>query len=556
MARIEKENLPHPTETIGEIRLSKGEKATIRTGIQRELVQIRAIADPDVRRSALGDLDLIAPMVEAAMSDEAYAALSEAQQSVGIQRVERVIRGDDNPHILPQLLATVAYCDYYYRIGKMPPKFSELFIKRAFSISFESEFRRAILGGAALAPFQHRYASEERRPTLDALDEKLTSALSSHASARMKFAIQTAAAIIAVDLGADELRMQMPFIILKTGSDQESSESEPLIDGVPFSMMSLAEQCLTSDRKLRESVEQGLPLEPGKPLVRQIPGLLVGVRVRRFLQNARVIGLPHRSGMLFLRIRGFRFPSDVSAAQAFSASHQYRRELVLEHGSFAFLEFLAALRVSRAFYREKLSKTDSVNTIDDLINQRMDFMTEPLIADRHGSQSILSVAFAESQTIDRTKQWGLAEAQEHLRFMIRALVLRYESGNFDVRTDQQIIDLYRTHMLEESREFQRNELLELVTAMLFDTDHPVWETIQQNIDVGKWSIEEHNVLSEYKRQVLKGKPLRLIDVVDDTGLQDKLINLLHTHLELRCDTIRDAPVEQVEEKKARMVQEK
>lgn len=503
------------------------------------------IGDPDYRRRTLEDRDTIEGMWDKIRAAD-HVIWPEKESEVldavdeGFGKLEEIIIGHGKHSMLGKVLAVIAYCDVADQYGW--PDDYHTFLKDAF-LGENERGGPVLLSGALLARLQYILTDTQggtdalavfERSILDNLQKR-----GQGSPLEIKQAIHTVARVFSTQMTEGNMKMRLPWVRVTEGEGTES-ESMVLVGGYPDSVMFLGIGDLVSDEKLTESVQYGVPDIQTGDFERRLPRILVGVRVDIPIVSKKTHGpIVVEKRFVHIHLRAMRRPSVAFAPNIFTTEGHYKRENIMDYGSFDSLPYVMAVRLARDL-RKKFNGIEQTEykhltpqkrvgykenrkrkVVEEAVARRMELIAQSVRYDREGRPvSILSLGLDESQRIDGTKGWDLEAARAHVKTMMQALSLQNVAGSLRVRDEQAIVDLYLTHIW--NREITLNDKFEMVCAILSDPKSPHWGTIPK-------MYEDDIVNAIYRNGTVDERVQQAI--VAQFGLQEKLI--------LRCETIRD-----------------
>ena len=469
------------------------------------------LGDPDYRRVTEADAGVISNVVDAVTqaaglpAEEKTRALQEALQD-GFSSLEDVISGGGGHTLLGKVLGIIAYCDLATTHNAWPSNFSEF-----FNDVLQTEYAygdRIILTAALYARLAYHWLEKYGSDYLEELDDKMIGLVNSRDAAINKLRIHVAARALSEMLSEDKLRMRLPWTIVT------SNETADILyvsreGGFPDTIMHLHEGFYPTFNKLEEAVKYGMPEVRRGLINRRMPRLLASVHVTDasglHRQKRNTLKTAERKRFIYMYLRGVR------------GTRLYDGGDEREDCTYDTLSLIGAVRISRALKDEQSVSMDELNDeIDDYIGR----LTDPVIEIDGHEHSIVSVGLSESQQIDGTEGWSIAEATARIRRNITYLLVRHQVKGFSIRGEDDILAMYRRHIWDT--ELTHEDKFELACALLSDPDCPCWNQIPTE-DQPELAQAVHN-----------GKPL------DRTFEEFVIENCeLERLIDIRCETIRD-----------------
>ncbi len=490
--------------------------------------QILGVGDADARRQTNKD---VASISEARL-------LSKDSMQEGIEIVQEIMSGS-NHSILAKSLATIAYTDISMENNYTPQEFWE-FLRECILTEPEPGGREVLAGTFYARMAFHLLTRENGEGMLQQLDRELIGKIVDAETEKRKLGIHVSARVVSSLLDEDRLRMVLPSVIVHKGTKREALVY-PKVGGYPYTLMYLPTGSLPQDEKLVEAVYYGMPHISSGVLIRRIPRVMVGVEVAEKGKETRsrkskLVAYPNRR-FTHIYLRGLRKPT-VPADEAFIDERDYQEKKVFNSASFDSLSFMGAVRVTR-YLEKRFVEIDSQKTTslqrkfisekeykderkrasaDRAVERWIKKIAHPIVRVDRVEQSILSVALDESQKHDGIEGWELREAEEHLRYTIKALVLVNSYGNLFLRGEREIATLYQNYVWK--KEFTEDDKLELAYAILDDPKSRLWVFVPED-------FQTEVAQAIHGRQNLDGRTKR------------RLINLVERKVILRLETIVD-----------------
>lgn len=469
------------------------------------------LGDPDYRRVTEADAGVISEVIgtvaqaDSLSGSEREIALQEALDS-GFSALEDIIGGGGGHTLLGKALGVIAYCDVATEYNAWPSNFSDF-----FNDVLQTEYSygdRIILHAALYARLSHHWLAKYGQEYLEKLDDHLIGLVNSRDAAINKLRIHVAARVLSDMLTGNELRMQLPWTTV-VSTETADYPYVPREGGYPDTTMHLHEGFYPSYLKLWEAVKYGMPEVRRALIVRRMPRLLAGVHVT----DASGLHSTHRDRLKTEQSRRFIY--------------MYLRGLrrMQSHGdggtgedcTYDTLSLIGAVRVARVLRDEQ---TITMTEVDELIDDYTKKLTNTVIETEGDAISIVSVALSESQQIDGVEGWGREEAIGEIKRNIKYLLVRLQGRSFSVRSEDDILAMYRHHIWQV--ELTHEDKFELACALLSDPECPCWNSIPASDQ------------SDLVQAIHNGKQLdRLFEefVIEQCQLEDMI--------DLRCETIRD-----------------